>query len=285
MFSLHLVSSYCYIEVARGSLLPKMAMRSLPEPDSPGCDNSLSRNGLPEGDGSLLSLFAENYELTLGDWKIKSVSRDDAEMHEPGTSEIFLQDTASGWGTGEHPTTLLCLQFLKEKLKEGDRILDYGAGSGILSIFGIKALGAESATAVDIDEDTLVALEANAALNGLQDKIDVTHTRMVYLGEDRFPEADVTVANILPGPLTRLVAPIYGFTKPNGWLCLSGMRRHELPAVRAAYHKYIDEDTENISSAYHDTFGEWVCYSARMKDMGVQDRKKNIEELSKLAME
>lgn len=237
-------------------------------------------------DAALLSLFAEDYELTLGGWKIRSVSREDVEMgRESGVSEILLQDTKNGWGTGEHPTTLLCLKFLNERLKPGDKLLDYGAGSGILSFFGVKAIGAESAVAVDIDEDTLLALEANAALNGIEDKVDITHTRMVYLGEDRFPEADVTVANILPGPLTRLVAPIYGFTRPNGWLCLSGMRPHELPAVREVYRKYVDEETESTTSATHETFGEWVAWSARMKDMNPVERTKTINALSKVAME
>ena len=86
--------------------------------------------------------------------------------------------------------------YLRDSQK-GDKVLDYGTGSGILSIAAAK-LGADHCVAVDIDEDTLIAAEINGRINGVSDVLDVVHTRSVYVGEERFPISDVTVANILP---------------------------------------------------------------------------------------
>lgn len=110
---------------------------------------------------------------------------------------IMLCDVKSGWGNGEHPTTQLCLRFVQDHVKCGDSFLDYGTGSGILSILAAK-MGAKKCVAVDIDDESLRAAETNSALNGCAGIIDVVHTRFVYVGEDRFPVCDVTVANILP---------------------------------------------------------------------------------------
>ena len=113
-------------------------------------------------------------------------------------NQIYLQDCRAGWGSGEHPTTRLCLEFLIDSVKEGDHVLDYGCGSGILSIFSVKALKAAHCVAVDVDEETLLAAKTNVELNKVSKHVDVTHTRYVYFGEDRFSPADVAVANILP---------------------------------------------------------------------------------------
>jgi ribosomal protein L11 methylase PrmA len=81
---------------------------------------------------------------------------------------------------------------------------------------------------VDIDEDTLIAARKNSIINGVQDIMDVVHTRIVYVGEIRFPVSDITVANILPGPLSMLAATLWSFTKPGGLLCLSGIKPYEI---------------------------------------------------------
>ena len=99
--------------------------------------------------------------------------------------------------TGQHPTTQLCLRFVQDHVKAGNNFLDYGTGSGILSILAAK-IGAKKCIAVDIDDESLRAAESNAMLNNCSDVIDVVHTRFVYVGEERFPVCDVTVANILP---------------------------------------------------------------------------------------
>jgi ribosomal protein L11 methyltransferase len=109
--------------------------------------------------------------------------------------------------------------------------LDYGTGSGILSIFAIKS-GAKKCLAVDIDEETLDSATENVALNDLSNQINVIHTRSVYLGDNKFPLFDITIANILPGALTRLTAVLCLLTKPDGLLCLSGIRPVQLPAIK-----------------------------------------------------
>jgi ribosomal protein L11 methylase PrmA len=146
-------------------------------------------------------------------------------------NQVALLDTKSGWGDGTHPTTKLCLDFITQNIKGNEILLDYGTGSGILSIVAAK-LGAKHCIAVDIDEDTLEAAQKNAGINHVKDSIQIVHTKSVYIGDNSFPLADITVANILPGPLSRLVAPLWLLTKPGGRLCLSGMRPHELPGIR-----------------------------------------------------
>ena len=120
---------------------------------------------------------------------------------------IRLIDVGSGWGNGAHPTTKLCMNFIIKTIKRGDNLLDYGTGSGILSIAAAK-LGAKHCVAVDIDEDTLIAADMNGKINGVSHILDVVHTRSVYVGEDRFPISEVTVANILPVSLTSKNVPV-----------------------------------------------------------------------------
>ena len=129
------------------------------------------------------------------DGDISLMNFDNMELTYPKT--IHLLDVGSGWGNGAHPTTKLCMKFILKTVSKGDKVLDYGTGSGILSIAAAK-LGASHCIAVDIDEDTLIAAEINGRINGVSDVMDVVHTRSVYVGEDRFPVSEVTVANILP---------------------------------------------------------------------------------------
>jgi len=231
----------------------------------------------------------EEFTLELPDsgYKIKSTqAAAGSSISSKSSSDekiIYLQDAASGWGTGAHPTTRLCLDFISHNTKKGDVVLDYGTGSGILSILAAK-LGAETCVAVDIDEDSLRAVQANAQLNGYnEERIRVVHTKLVYLGCD-LPQADVCVANILPGPLSRLVAIIWGFTKEGGKLCLSGMRPSELPAIRAMYLPFVDEETELVQQLGNDLVGDWVSWSARVKTMTEEQRKDARNRLSEAAM-
>lgn len=129
------------------------------------------------------------------DGDISLMNFDDTELTDLKT--IRLLDVGSGWGNGAHPTTKLCMKFILKTVLKGDKVLDYGTGSGILSIAAAK-LGASHCISVDIDEDTLIAAEINGRINGVSNILDVVHTRSVYVGEDRFPVSEVTVANILP---------------------------------------------------------------------------------------
>ena len=107
----------------------------------------------------------------------------------------------------------------------------------------------------------------------------------MYVGEDRFPTCDVCVANILPGPLSRLVAPIIGLTKPGGVICLSGMRPEELPAIRLIYSPYVDLVSEHTYRDSHPVFGEWVAWRVHLKVMTESERSESITRLSTAAME
>ncbi len=149
------------------------------------------------------------------------------------SNDIHLRDVASAWGNGAHPTTKLCVDFLEQDgiISRGSTVLDYGTGSGILSIIAAK-LGASECIAVDIDDYAIEVANTNAKLNHCEKTIRVMHTREVTPGDSSLPTADVTIANIQPGPLSRLVAALWMFTKPGGWLCLSGMRPTELQDIR-----------------------------------------------------
>jgi len=146
-----------------------------------------------------------DHTISVGPYQILSYN-DLLELHEDvvlPNNTIRLVDIRSGWGNGAHPTTQLCLDFVLSKVRRDDVFLDYGCGSGILSILAAK-LGASRCMSVDIDEDSLTATRTNAAMNGVAEVLQVVHTKEVYIGEGEQRLADVAVANILPGPLSRL---------------------------------------------------------------------------------
>ena len=146
-----------------------------------------------------------DHTISVGPYQILSYN-DLLELHEDvvlPSNTIRLVDIRSGWGNGAHPTTQLCLDFVLSKVRRDDVFLDYGCGSGILSILAAK-LGASRCMSVDIDEDSLTATRTNAAMNGVAEVLQVVHTKEVYIGEGGQRLADVAVANILPGPLSRL---------------------------------------------------------------------------------
>lgn len=133
------------------------------------------------------------------------------------------------FGTGEHPTTALCLDWLVSSLEPGTVVLDYGCGSGILALAALQ-LGAVRAFAIDNDPQALTATEANAALNGLSDKI--------WIGP---PEAlpavrtDVVLANILARPLTQLSGAFHARLVTGGRAVLSGVLASQRADVERAY--------------------------------------------------
>ena len=205
--------------------------------------------------------------LKVGRFTIRSFEEADFDR-QPGTNEIFLSDCGlygASWGDGEHPTTRMCLEFLHERVTPGMNVLDWGTGSGVLSIFVCKEKGARC-VGVELDYASIDAAIANAKMNGLvQDELDVIHTREVSAGEfgSRFDLADVAVANIRPGPLTRISGELYGATRPGGLIALSGLRTKELASVREAYLPFVDPASEDTRSLSTIQAGEWVLWSAR----------------------
>lgn len=163
------------------------------------CINQTSACLKQPSPGILLS--NKGCRVQLGPYQIiaedRELTESELETYRTPKNIIELYDVGAGWGNGAHPTTKLCFDFILKSVKSSDKVLDYGTGSGILSIAAIRQ-GASKCVSVDIDDDTLIAAEKNAVINGVDKMLDIVHTRQVYVGEDRFPVCDVTVANILP---------------------------------------------------------------------------------------
>ncbi|MDG4552347.1 MAG: 50S ribosomal protein L11 methyltransferase [Candidatus Contendobacter sp.] len=141
-------------------------------------------------------------------------------------------DPGLAFGTGTHPTTALCLEWLDGADLAEKTVLDYGCGSGILAIAAAR-LGARRVWAVDIDPQALLASDDNAAENEVEDRIELT-------SPTGLPEAlgvDILLANILAGVLVRL-APAFGqWVKPGGSLVLSGILESHADMVRTAFNR------------------------------------------------
>jgi ribosomal protein L11 methyltransferase len=152
-----------------------------------------------------------------------------------GPAEAVLElDPGLAFGTGTHPTTALCLEWLDGAIRGGERVLDYGCGSGILALAAVK-LGAREAAAFDIDPQALHATRENAAKNGLAARIAVAGYASDIAG--RF---DVVLANILSGPLIGLAPALAPRTRSGGALVLAGMLARQADEVAQAYRPWFD---------------------------------------------
>jgi ribosomal protein L11 methyltransferase len=143
-------------------------------------------------------------------------------------------DPGLAFGTGTHPTTALCLEWLDGIDLTGKTLLDYGCGSGILAIAALK-LGASSATAMDIDPQAVLATRQNAAYNSVAENLFVTGSPDEIDGK-----FDVVVANILAGPLVQFADSITSTLASRGMLALSGVLCEQAYEVTAAYDPWIE---------------------------------------------
>lgn len=165
---------------------------------------------------------------------------------------IVTLDPGLAFGTGTHPTTALCLEWLEAQDLRGLSVLDYGCGSGILAVAAL-VLGARSAVCVDIDPQALQATRENALINGVAERIETC------LPEDFEPfEADLVVANILAGPLVALAPRLAHCLRPGGRLALSGLLQRQAEEVRAAYLQWFDCDADGEREG-------WTRISARLR--------------------
>lgn len=156
----------------------------------------------------------------------------------------ILLDPGLAFGTGTHPTTSLCLQWLDKFDVKGKIVVDYGCGSGILAIAALL-LGAKEAVGIDIDPQALIASKANAERNGVAEKLKL------YLPEDQPKlEGDLVIANILAGPLTDLRAIITDYCKTDGYLVMSGILDSQADRIATLY-------SENFVMDSAVTEGEW----------------------------
>jgi ribosomal protein L11 methyltransferase len=150
------------------------------------------------------------------------------ENHEAGTVCLTL-DPGLAFGTGTHPTTALCLEWLASHDLTDKIVIDYGCGSGILAVAAVL-LGAKHAHAIDIDSQAITATLSNAEKNQVSDKISC------YLPEQfTLLAADVVLANILAKPLIELAPAIMALVKPKGQLVLSGILNEQGESVSVAY--------------------------------------------------
>ena len=138
------------------------------------------------------------------------------------------------FGTGSHPTTRLCLEWLEKSNLDQKSVLDYGCGSGILGISAIK-LGAKSVTAIDLDPQAVIASKNNAEKNHVQQEIEITDNNKTI--EKNF---NIIVANILAKPLIELAPYFYKKLNKEGAICLSGILEGQINIIKDAYLKYFN---------------------------------------------
>ncbi|PPS00185.1 hypothetical protein GOBAR_AA20477 [Gossypium barbadense] len=184
------------------------------------------------------------------------------------------------FGTGEHPTTRLCLLLLQRLIKGGERFLDYGTGSGILAIAALK-FGASFSVGIDIDPLAITSAHHNAALNdiGLENfqlrlvssntsspstdehKDIQKQTSFEAVAESEHETYDVIVANILLNPLLELADDIVSHAMPGAGIGLSGILSEQVPCIIDRYSPLLD----NISVSEID---DWACLSGTKKLTG-----------------
>ena len=153
----------------------------------------------------------------------------------PPPALVVRVDPGLAFGTGSHPSTRLILNVLERHIRGGERVLDYGCGSGILAIAAAK-LGAGELDAVDIDPQALEVARANAQTNGV--RLRTALPEALPAGD-----YDLVLANILSDPLVRLAPELAARTRPGGRVFLSGILESQAPEVRDAYKESFIVDT------------------------------------------
>lgn len=156
-----------------------------------------------------------------------------ASWHQPPRDRLVVRiDPGLAFGTGSHPSTRLTLQYLEQQIRGGERVLDYGCGSGILAIAAAR-LGAVQVDAVDIDPGAIETTTANAQVNAVAVRTALT---------DALPPAtyDLVLANILAQPLIVLAPLLAGRVAPGGRIALAGLLDAQAAEVAAAYREAFD---------------------------------------------
>jgi len=174
----------------------------------------------------------------------------------PQNSALSIRlDPGLAFGSGTHPTTALCLEWLSGliddsnvdtvKILQGKTVIDYGCGSGILAI-AAAMLGASRVIAVDIDPQALLASRENAQQNAVNDVIETLTPEQL---KAQYPqiEADLLLANILFNPLLMLASEFAGLLAPNGRLVASGILADQVDALMLHYTKwFVPETTRSV---------------------------------------
>jgi ribosomal protein L11 methyltransferase len=154
-------------------------------------------------------------------------------VHTQGAVIVRL-DPGLAFGTGTHATTAMCLAWLDENTREGELVIDYGCGSGVLAVAAAK-LGARAAHAFDIDPQALTATRDNAAANQVEPQVHVVQA------ETELPSgADILLANILCAPLCELAPRFAALIRPGGKIVLAGLLGTQADEVTRAHAPWFD---------------------------------------------
>jgi len=171
--------------------------------------------------------------------------------HEPPEQarEVIRLDPGLAFGTGTHPTTRMCLRWIATRQGGlgGQRVLDYGCGSGILAI-GAAKFGASDIDAVDIDEAAVSSTTLNAEANGVQLKAGLPEAAKGHY--------DTVLANILATPLKVLAPLLRSHVKAGGSLVLAGILERQADELKEAYAPYAALEVS-------DTEDGWILMTAR----------------------
>ena len=156
----------------------------------------------------------------------------------------IILDPGLAFGTGSHPTTFMCLEWLAKNVSTTDNILDYGCGSGILAITAAK-LGAKIVTGVDIDKQAIESSLYNAEVN---------QTPVNFFLPDKYKPAahDIVIANILSNPLRMLSAALAGYVRKGGKIVLSGILDSQIEEMSSIYQEWFDMQVYKVMDG-------WVC--------------------------
>lgn len=158
-----------------------------------------------------------------------------ADSAERRLQSVFIDlDPGLAFGTGTHPTTALCLEWLDGAEVHDRTVIDYGCGSGILAIAALK-LGARSALGIDIDPQAIIATRENATRNAVADRLDAC-----TVAEMHPQPADIVLANILAEPLLMLGSTLASLVKPGGTIVLSGLLEEQAAQVATHYAAWFD---------------------------------------------
>ena len=183
------------------------------------------------------------HPLKFGDRLWVAPAEKIGEINDPAAIILKL-DPGLAFGTGTHPTTALCLEWLSQQDLKGKTVLDYGCGSGILAIAALK-LGAAHAVCVDIDPQALTATENNARENGVLERLNV------MLPGDFVPfPADFVIANILAKPLITLAPMLASSVRAGGKIVLAGLLERQQEDVRSAYATWFSFEPDQVREGW-----------------------------------
>lgn len=154
----------------------------------------------------------------------------------PDPNGLVLElDPGLAFGTGSHPTTRLCMEWLESHPPQGATVLDYGCGSGILALVA-KKLGADKVYGVDIDPQAIESARYNSERNHCEIEY---HLPEAFAGAEHPQTFDVVVANILSSPLKLMAPMLSSRVAPGGMLVLSGILERQADEVAAAYAPFL----------------------------------------------